>query len=67
MGNCGNCKHWDRWVEDQEKGVCQAIGMCEGNSTIEVRIDDNYGLEVSLVTKKTFGCTLFEEIPAIHN
>ena len=61
MGVCKNCKHWGR----DYKGVCDYPNVIQDDMDtqfeVDIRADDDQGLEFRLVTGPYFGCIKFKQ------
>jgi hypothetical protein len=67
-GSCAWCTFWKRHTSASTLGVCNAIELLdvpgnalppENGAGINAGANDDYKLGAELLTRATFGCTLF--------
>lgn len=69
MGNCKDCKFWDRdWYDTRANAAeCDAFGYIDYGQKLEdndamfnLSVSDDYGLKHQFMTGPMFGCVKFQ-------
>jgi hypothetical protein len=62
---CKNCKWWNRPCTINNS--CDRVSNDKSLIFIDVRVEDDYGLQINMITCPEFGCNQFESKEIITN